>query len=78
MTQLLVTIDNHSLLPKIRQAIKLLNGVSEVADYQASTIDTFSKSNDVSISDLQSLVGVITINEKDVEDDERLQYLLNK
>ncbi len=77
MIQLLVTIDNHSLLPKIRQAIKLLNDVSVITDYQ-STTEGISKSNDTYISNLQPLIGVIEIDKKDIEEDMRLQYLLNK
>lgn len=88
MAQLIVTVEDYSLLPMIKKAIGLLRGVKEVTVKKEEKVKKSSinrsifkqgvHSGDIP-SDIQSLIGIASgISQKDIMSDDRLSYLLSK
>jgi hypothetical protein len=82
MPKLMITIDDASLVPGIKKAIKLLRGVKDIAVYKpvkTSSLNSKAKVQPKQYPDnIQSLIGIASgINIVDVAD-ERLTYLLSK
>ena len=80
MTQIIVSIDNYSTIDKIVNAIKMLKGVSDARiwnqDFSVQTKQIKRKYSD-RINRLRSLSGK-GISQADIDNDERLAYLLQK
>ena len=78
MTQILVTLEDNSLAPKIMKAIKMLKGVVNISLYEKKEETTSMPSNTQSPR-IQRLRGIAKgITQQQIEEDERLAYLLNK
>ena len=81
MTQILVTLEDNSITPKIMKAIEMLKGVVNISLYkevkEEDTITTpLTKSYSPRIQRLRGIAKGIT--QQQIEDDDRLSYLLNK
>lgn len=80
MTQIIVSIDNYSTIDKIVNAIKMLKGVSDAyvwnQGFQVPT-QPVERKYSARINRLRSLCGK-GISQEDIDNDERLAYLLQK
>ena len=80
MTQSIVSIDNYWPIDKIENDIKMLKGVSDARiwnqDFSVQTKQIERKYSD-RINRLRSLSGK-GISQADIDNDERLAYLLQK
>lgn len=78
MTQILVTLEDNSIAPKIMRAIEMLKGVVNISIYEKKEEKTSTSSNTHSprIQRLRGIAKGITLQQ--IEEDERLAYLLNK
>ena len=78
MTQILVTLEDNSIAPKIMKAIEMLKGVVNISIYEKKeeTTSTSSKTHSPRIQRLRGIAKGIT--QQQIEEDERLAYLLNK
>lgn len=80
MTQIIVSIENYSTIDKILNAIKMLKGVSDAhiwnQSLNAPVQQTEGKYSD-RINRLRSLCGK-SISQEEIDNDERLAYLLRK
>mgnify|MGYP003312702028 FL=1 len=81
MTQILVTLEDNSITPKIMKAIEMLKGVVNISLYkevkEEDTITTpLTKSYSPRIQRLRGIAKGIT--QQQIEEDDRLSYLLNK
>lgn len=81
MDQLVVTVNDSRLLPVLEKAIGLLRGVSRVQVVRKER-DTSNRAREA-VSDIPSavkdLIGVASgFSKKEIEEDARLSYLLNK
>ncbi|MBE6273540.1 MAG: hypothetical protein E7097_06605 [Bacteroides sp.] len=78
MTQILVTLEDNSLAPKIMKAIEMLKGVVNISIYEKKeeTTSTYSNTHSPRIQRLRGIAKGIT--QQQIEEDERLAYLLNK
>ena len=78
MTQILVTLEDNSIAPKIMKAIEMLKGVVNISLYEKKEEKTSTSSNSYSPR-IQRLRGIAKgITQQQIEEDERLAYLLNK
>lgn len=78
MTQILVTLEDNSIAPKIMKAIEMLKGVVNISLYEKKEEKTATYSNTHSPR-IQRLRGIAKgITQQQTEEDERLAYLLNK
>ena len=78
MTQILVTLEDNSLAPKIMKAIEMLKGVVHTSLYEKEEEIT-SNPTQFHSSRIQRLRGVAKgITKQQIEEDERLAYLLSK
>lgn len=78
MTQILVTLEDNSLAPKIMKAIEMLKGVVNISIYEKKE-ETTSTSSNTHSPRIQRLRGIAKgITQQQIEEDERLAYLLNK
>lgn len=78
MTQILVTLEDNSIAPKIMKAIEMLKGVVNISIYEKKEEKTAISSNTHSPR-IQRLRGIAKgITQQQIEEDERLAYLLNK
>ena len=80
MTQILVTLEDNSITPKIMKAIGMLKGVVNISLYkevkEEDTITTpLTKSYSPRIQRLRGIAKGIT--QQQIEEDDRLSYLLN-
>ncbi|MBQ3944465.1 MAG: hypothetical protein II670_02500 [Alphaproteobacteria bacterium] len=76
MTEMIVQIEDYSLLSKLKKIISYLPGVInvQIVDKTAKV-----KKSDKSLdSDLSALVGSVSITESDLQHDDRLAYLIGK
>ena len=80
MTQLLVTLDDNSIAPKIMKAIEMLKGVVNIYLYKESKEGTTTvPSQQVYSQRIQRLRGIAKgITQQQIEEDARLAYLMNK
>ena len=80
MTQLLVTLDDNSIAPKIMKAIEMLKGVVNISLYkEAKEGKTTAPSQQVYSQRIQRLRGIAKgITQQQIEEDDRLAYLMNK
>ena len=79
MTQILVTLDDNSLAPKIMIAIEMLKGVVNISLYKEVKEETTTPSQQVYSQRIQRLRGVAKgITQQQIEEDDRLAYLMNK
>ena len=78
MTQILVTLEDNSIAPKIMKAIEMLKGVVNISIYEKKegTTSTYSNTHSPRIQRLRGIAKGIT--QQQIEEDERLAYLLNK
>lgn len=78
MAEIIVTVEDNSLIPILKSAIELLKGVKKVAvKKQAASPD--NKTVEQLPEDIKALIGIASgLTEKDIDNDERLSYLLNK
>lgn len=78
MTQILVTLEDNSIAPKIIKAIEMLKGVAHISLYEKKeeTISTPSQNHSPRIQRLRGIAKGIT--KQQIEEDERLSYLLDK
>ena len=77
MSEIIVTVNDNSLLPGLEKAISLLRGVVKVS------VRTEKSKNDGRTDrlpeDIKSLMGVASsISQEQIESDERLKYLMEK
>ena len=78
MTQILVTLEDNSIAPKIMKAIEMLKGVVNISLYEKKEETTSMPSNTHSPL-IQRLRGIAKgLTQQQIEEDERLAYLLNK
>ena len=78
MTQILVTLEDNSIAPKIMKAIEMLKGVVNISLYEKKE-ETTSMPSSTHSSRIQHLRGIAKgIPQQQIEEDERLAYLLNK
>ena len=80
MTQILVTLEDNSITPKIMKAIEMLKGVVNISLYkevkEEDTITTpLTKSYSPRIQRLRGIAKGIT--QQQIEEDDRLSYLLS-
>lgn len=79
MTQILVTLDDNSIAPKIMKAIEMLKGVVNISLYKEVKEETTTPSQQVYSQRIQRLRGVAKgITQQQIEEDDRLDYLMNK
>ncbi|MBP3374095.1 MAG: hypothetical protein J6L60_06175 [Bacteroidaceae bacterium] len=79
MTQILVTLDDNSIAPKIMKAIEMLKGVVNISLYKEVKEETTTPSQQVYSQRIQRLRGVAKgITQQQIEEDDRLAYLMNK
>ena len=80
MTQILVTLDDNSIAPKIMKAIEMLKGVVNISLYkEAKEGTTTAPSQQVYSQRIQRLRGIAKgITQQQIEEDDRLVYLMNK
>ena len=79
MTQILVTLEDNSLAPKIMKAIEMLKGVVNISLYEKKEEETTSGSSSAYSPRIQRLRGIAKgITNQQIEEDDRLAYLLNK
>lgn len=80
MTQILVTLDDNSIAPKIMKAIEMLKGVVNISLYkEAKEGTTTAPSQQVYSQRIQRLRGIAKgITQQQIEEDDRLAYLMNK
>ena len=79
MTQILVTLDDNSIAPKIMKAIEMLKGVVNISLYKEAKEETTTPSQQVYSQRIQRLRGVAKgITQQQIEEDDRLAYLMNK
>ena len=80
MTQILVTLDDNSIAPKIMKAIEMLKGVVNISLYkEAKEGKTTAPSQQVYSQRIQRLRGIAKeITQQQIEEDDRLAYLMNK
>ncbi len=80
MTQLIVTLEEGSFTSNIQKAIEMLKGVIGVSLYEREKEDSVPNSRQSTYSPrIQRLRGVgKCITRQQIEEDERLSYLLNK
>ena len=80
MTQILVTLEDNSITPKIMKAIEMLKGVVNISLYkEAKEEDKTIPSTKTYYSRIQRLRGIAKgITQQQIEEDDRLSYLLNK
>jgi hypothetical protein len=78
MTQILVTLEDNSIAPKIMKAIEMLKGVIHTSIYEKPE-DTTAAPSQTHSARIQRLRGVAKgITRQQMEEDERLAYLINK
>jgi len=80
MTQIIVSIDNYSTIDKIVNAIKMLKGVSDAQIWDRSLsvpVQQVERRYSDRINRLRSLCGK-GISQEEIDNDERLAYLLQK
>ena len=78
MTQILVTLEDNSIAPKIMKAIEMLKGVVNISLYEKKE-ETTSTSSNTHSPRIQRLRGIAKgLPQQLIEEDERLAYLLNK
>ena len=78
MTQILVTLEDNSIAPKIMKAIEMLKGVVNISLYEKKE-ETTSMPSSTHSPRIQRLSGIAKgISQQLIEEDERLAYLLNK
>ena len=79
MTQILVTLEDNSLAPKIMKAIEMLKGVVNISQNEKKEEKTTSGSSSAHSPRIQRLRGIAKgITNQQIEEDDRLAYLLNK
>ena len=79
MTQILVTLEDNTLAPKIMKAIEMLKGVVNISLYEKKEEETTSGSSSAHSPRIQRLRGIAKgITNQQIEEDDRLAYLLNK
>ena len=80
MTQILVTLDDNSIAPKIMKAIEMLKGVVNISLYKETKEGTTTApSQQVYSQRIQRLRGIAKgITQQQIEEDDRLAYLMNK
>lgn len=80
MTQILVTLEDNSITPKIMKAIEMLKGVVNISLYkEVKEEDTTVPSTNTYSPRIQRLRGIAKgITQQQIEEDDRLSYLLNK
>lgn len=80
MTQILVTLDDNSIAPKIMKAIEMLKGVVNISLYKESKEGkTTAPSQQVYSQRIQRLRGIAKgITQQQIEEDDRLAYFMNK
>ena len=80
MTQILVTLEDNSITPKIMKAIEMLKGVVNISLYkEAKEEDKTIPSTKTYYSRIQRLRGIAKgITQQQIEEDDRLSYILNK
>ena len=78
MTQILVTLEDNSIAPKIMKAIEMLKGVVNISLYEKKE-ETTSTSSSTHSPRIHRLRGIAKgLPQQLIEEDERLAYLLNK
>ena len=80
MTQIIVSIDNYLTIDKIVNAIKMLKGVSDAQIWDRSLsvpVQQVERRYSDRINRLRSLCGK-GISQEEIDNDERLAYLLQK
>ena len=80
MTQIIVSIDNYSTIDKIVNAIKMLKGVSDAQIWDRNLsvpVQQVERRYSDRINRLRSLCGK-GISQEEIDNDERLAYLLQK
>lgn len=76
MTQILVTLEDNSIAPKIMKAIEMLKGVVNISLYEKKE-ETTSMPSSTHSPHIQRLRGIAKgITQQQIEEDERLAYLL--
>ena len=80
MTQILVTLDDNSIAPKIMKAIEMLKGVVNISLYkEAKEGKKTAPSQQAYSQRIQRLRGIAKgITQQQIEEDNRLAYLMNK
>ena len=78
MPEIIVTVNDRSLLPMLEKAIGLLWGVVKVSVRTDETKKRESRMDELP-EDIRHLVGIASgISRKHIESDERLKYLMEK
>ena len=80
MTKIIVSIDNYLTIDKIVNAIKMLKGVSDAQIWDRSLsvpVQQVERRYSDRINRLRSLCGK-GISQEEIDNDERLAYLLQK
>ena len=78
MPEIIVTVNDRSLLPMLEKAIGLLRGVVKVSVRTDETKKRESRMDELP-EDIRHLVGIASgISRKQIESDERLKYLMEK
>lgn len=79
MKQLIVTLEDGSLTYNLLKAIEMLKGVVRVSPYEEKEEDTSAASSSAYSPRIQRLRGAAkNITPQQIEEDERLSYLLSK
>lgn len=82
MKELVVQLEDNVSIKAIRQAIEMLKGVVTTRLKSDNFISSAKANIDELIKelpeDLQSVMGCVKLDTNDIQDDDRLQYILNK
>lgn len=78
MSEIVVTVNDNSLLPLLEKAIGLLKGVAKVVVRQEQQQQKTDVAEELP-EDIKSLIGIASgISKQQIESDERLKYLMEK
>lgn len=78
MSEIVVIVNDNSLLPLLEKAIGLLKGVAKVVVRQEQQQQKTDVAEELP-EDIKSLIGIASeISKQQIESDERLKYLMEK
>ena len=79
MSEIVVTVNDNTLLPLLEKAISLLRGVTKVSIKKEESQNQDACLTEELPENIKSLIGVASgISQQQIEADDRLKYLMEK
>lgn len=79
MSEIVVTVNDNTLLPLLEKAISLLRGVTKVSIKKEESQNQDASLTEELPENIKSLIGVASgISKQQIEADDRLKYLMEK